>query len=105
MPGGLLLYVILLIALILAMIITHFLARRIEKTFSKRYSAWVYLLISIFPLKELIGLWRNGELEGGSPYLWFWIAFWLSCLAFFWRTRLQWIHAKDKVPAKDRQLE
>ena len=68
MPDGLLLYAILLLALILALAITQFLARRIEKAFSKRNSAWVYLLISVFPLKELVELWTNGNLDLASPY-------------------------------------
>ena len=97
MPTGVLLYLILLIALVLAILITHFLVKRIAKTFSNRYSSWVYLVVSIFPLKEFVGILSAGDFYIGNPYPWFWIFFWLYCIISFWRTRSQWQQSRNNI--------
>jgi len=91
---GLSLYSILLLGLLLVILITHFIVRIIEKAFSKKVGFWVYLLISIFPLKEIMHLWFDELIKLSNPFFWFWFSFWLSCVLLFWHSRSKWIKVK-----------
>jgi hypothetical protein len=81
------LVLILLAALLLAALVTFFIAQRVGKSIAVKYKRWIYLFISLLPLKELFESLSAEGIQLSNLYFWFWLLFWVFCLFMFWRLR------------------
>ena len=76
-----------MIALLIAALVTFFIAQRVGKSISEKYKRWVYLIISLLPLKELFESISAEKIQLSNLFIWFWLLFWVYCLFMFWRLR------------------
>lgn len=91
-----LVFFVLMVALFLACLVTFFIARRIGKSMAEKYKRWIYLLVSLLPLKELLQIVAKQGVRPQDPFLWFWFLFWSYCVFMFWWLRSRYFsHHKE----------
>ncbi|HDL18632.1 MAG TPA: hypothetical protein ENH29_06225 [Bacteroidetes bacterium] len=83
------LLVILIVSFLLTVLVTYFIAQRIGKSLAPKYKRWLYLLVSLLPLKEVVEIVTRKGIKCSDRFLWFWLLFWLFCIFMFWFSKIK----------------